>query len=44
MVARLGDAQRAGRVDDEFARLGRYPLLVVDEVVDIPLDPQAAKR
>src|SRR5690606_29339660 len=31
-VARLADAQRQGRLADEIARLGRYPLLVVDEV------------
>jgi DNA replication protein DnaC len=29
-VARLGDAQRAGRLEDELARLGRYPVLIVD--------------
>ena len=29
-VARLGDAQRQGRLEDELARLGRYPLLIVD--------------
>jgi len=42
-VARLGDAQRAGRLEDELARLGRYPLLIVDEVGYIPFDPEAAK-
>jgi DNA replication protein DnaC len=41
-VARLGDAQRAGRLEDELQRLGRIPLLVVDEVGYIPFDPQAA--
>jgi DNA replication protein DnaC len=41
-VALLADAQRAGRLDDELARLQRYPLLVVDEVGYIPFDPQAA--
>jgi DNA replication protein DnaC len=41
-VARLGDAQRAGRLEDELARLGRYPVLIVDEVGYIPFDPQAA--
>src|SRR5690348_6433742 len=29
-VARLGDAQRAGRLEDEMARLGRYPVLIID--------------
>ena len=41
-VALLADAQRAGRLDDELARLQRYPLLIVDEVGYIPFDPQAA--
>ena len=31
-VARLAEAQRAGRLAEEIARLGRIPLLVVDEV------------
>jgi DNA replication protein DnaC len=42
-VARLGDAQRQGRLEDELARLGRYPLVIVDEVGYIPFDPEAAK-
>jgi DNA replication protein DnaC len=41
-VALLADAQRQGRLDDELARLQRIPLLIVDEVVYIPFDPQAA--
>ena len=41
-VARLGDAQRAGQLEDALARLGRYPVLIVDEVGYIPFDPQAA--
>ena len=41
-VARLAEAQRAGRLDEEIARLGRFPLLVVDEVGYIPFDPAAA--
>jgi DNA replication protein DnaC len=41
-VARLGEAQRAGRLEDELGRLGRIPLLVVDEVGYIPFDPHAA--
>jgi DNA replication protein DnaC len=31
-VARLADAHRAGQLQTELTRLGRYPLLVVDEV------------
>jgi DNA replication protein DnaC len=41
-VARLGEAQRQGRLEDELRRLGRAPLLVVDEVGYIPFDPEAA--
>jgi DNA replication protein DnaC len=41
-VARLSEAQRAGRLADEITRLQRIPLLVVDEVGYIPFDPAAA--
>jgi DNA replication protein DnaC len=41
-VARLADAHRAGRLDEELRRLERVPLIVVDEVGYIPFDPQAA--
>jgi DNA replication protein DnaC len=41
-VARLAEAQRAGRLAEEITRLGRIPLLVVDEVGYIPFDPAAA--
>jgi DNA replication protein DnaC len=41
-VNRLGAAKRAGRLDDELERLGRVPLLIVDEVGYIPFDPEAA--
>ena len=41
-VARLAEAQRAGRLAEEIARLQRIPLLVVDEVGYIPFDPAAA--
>jgi DNA replication protein DnaC len=41
-VAALGDARRAGRLEDELARLARIPLLIVDEVGYIPFDPAAA--
>ena len=35
-------AQRAGKLDTELDRLGRTPLLIIDEVGYIPLDPDAA--
>ncbi|MGZ4665408.1 MAG: IS21-like element helper ATPase IstB [Frankiaceae bacterium] len=41
-VTRLADAQNAGRLQDELRRLGRYPLLVIDEVGYIPFEPEAA--
>src|ERR671935_3286976 len=41
-VARLGDAQRQGRLDDELRKLLWTPLLIVDEVGYIPFDAQAA--
>jgi DNA replication protein DnaC len=41
-VARLADAKRDGRLEDELVALGRIPLLIVDEVGYIPFDPQAA--
>src|SRR6201993_5131084 len=41
-VARLAEAHHAGRLQAELARLGRYPLLVIDEVGYIPFEPQAA--
>jgi DNA replication protein DnaC len=41
-VAALGDARRAGRLEDELTRLQRIPLIVVDEVGYIPFDPEAA--
>ncbi|HVS08902.1 MAG TPA: IS21-like element helper ATPase IstB [Planctomycetota bacterium] len=42
-VARLLDAQRLGRLSPELRRLGRVPLLVVDEIGYVPFDPEAAK-
>jgi len=42
-VARLLDEQRLGRLSDELRRLGRVPLVVVDEVGYVPFDPEAAK-
>jgi len=41
-VARLADAHTAGRLQTELIRLGRYPLVVVDEVGYIPFEPEAA--
>jgi DNA replication protein DnaC len=41
-VARLADAHTAGRLQDELVRLGRYPLIVVDEVGYIPFEAEAA--
>ena len=41
-VARLAEAHQAGRLQVELTRLGRYPLLVVDEVGYIPFEPEAA--
>ena len=41
-VARLADAHQAGRLQAELIRLGRYPLLVIDEVGYIPFEPEAA--
>ena len=38
----LADAHHAGRLQDELRRLGRYPLIVVDEVGYIPFEPEAA--
>jgi DNA replication protein DnaC len=41
-VALLADAHHAGRLQSELVRLGRYPLLVIDEVGYIPFEPEAA--
>ena len=41
-VTKLADAHNAGRLQDELKRLGRYPLLVIDEVGYIPFEPEAA--
>src|ERR1700675_2097450 len=41
-IARLAEAQHAGRLQDELKRLDRIPLLIVDEVGYIPFDPAAA--
>ena len=41
-AARLAEAHHAGRLQAELTRLGRYPLLVIDEVGYIPFEPEAA--
>jgi DNA replication protein DnaC len=41
-VARLADAHAHGTLQAELARLGRYPLLVADEVGYIPFEAEAA--
>ena len=41
-VTRLADAHHAGKLQAELTRLGRYPLIVVDEVGYIPFEPEAA--
>jgi DNA replication protein DnaC len=41
-VARLGDAHHQGSLHAELTRLGRIPLLIVDEVGYIPFDGEAA--
>jgi DNA replication protein DnaC len=41
-VARLAEAHAQGRLQPELTRLGRYPLLVVDEVGYIPFEAEAA--
>ncbi|WP_405958992.1 IS21-like element helper ATPase IstB [Streptomyces sp. NBC_00868] len=41
-VDRLAEAHHTGRLQDELVRLGRYPLIVVDEVGYIPFEAEAA--
>ena len=41
-VARLAEAHAQGRLHDELTRLGRVPLLVVDEVGYVPFEAEAA--
>jgi DNA replication protein DnaC len=41
-VDRLATAHHAGRLQAELVRLGRNPLLLVDEVGYIPFEPEAA--
>jgi DNA replication protein DnaC len=41
-VDRLATAHHHGTLQDELRRLGRYPLIVIDEVGYIPFEPEAA--
>jgi len=41
-VARLAEAHAGGKLQDELRRLGRIPLVVVDEVGYIPFEAEAA--
>ncbi|HEY1703278.1 MAG TPA: IS21-like element helper ATPase IstB [Trebonia sp.] len=41
-VTRLAETHHRGKLQDELIRLGRYPLLVIDEVGYIPFEPEAA--
>jgi DNA replication protein DnaC len=41
-VARLAEAHHAGRLQDEITKLGRIPLLIVDEVGYIPFEAESA--
>jgi DNA replication protein DnaC len=41
-VSKLADAHHAGRLQDELTRLGRVPLLIIDEVGYIPFEAEAA--
>jgi DNA replication protein DnaC len=41
-VTRLAEAHHGGVLQQELRRLGRYPLLVVDEVGYVPFEPEAA--
>ncbi len=41
-VARLADTHAAGTLQTELVRLGRYPLVIIDEVGYIPFEAEAA--
>jgi DNA replication protein DnaC len=41
-VARLADSHHAGRLQEELVKLGRVPLLIMDEVGYIPFEAEAA--
>ncbi|MEV7189397.1 ATP-binding protein [Kitasatospora sp. NPDC093102] len=38
----MAAAHHAGRLQDELVKLGRYPLIVIDEVGYIPFEAEAA--
>ncbi len=42
LVRARGPARERCRLHDELRRLGRYPLLVIDEVGYVPFKPEAA--
>ncbi|MEU3603516.1 IS21-like element helper ATPase IstB [Streptomyces sp. NPDC006798] len=42
-AARLGRAQRAGRLAEELGALDRYALLVIDEIGYVPFDAEATQ-
>ena len=42
-VTRLTEAHRAGRLPQELTRLGRYGLIIIDEVGYLPFEQDAAK-
>jgi DNA replication protein DnaC len=41
-VSRLQQAHQSGTLDKELARLGRYGLIIIDEVGYLPFEPDAA--
>ncbi len=41
-VSRLAEAHAQGRLQDELTRLGRIPLIIIDEVGYIPFEAEAA--
>jgi DNA replication protein DnaC len=41
-VARLAESHHAGKLQDELIKLGRIPLIVIDEVGYIPFEAEAA--
>ncbi|WTS84377.1 IS21-like element helper ATPase IstB [Streptomyces sp. NBC_00104] len=41
-VDRLADTHHTGRLQTELTKLGRYPLIVIDEVGYIPFEAEAA--
>jgi IstB-like ATP binding protein len=41
-TSRLTGARHVGRLQAEITRLGRHPLIIIDEVGYIPFEPEAA--